>query len=128
MSLIKGRDTGPERAVRKLLTSVGYRYRLQYKKLPGRPDIALPGRKKAIWVHGCYWHRHPDCKLARLPKSRREFWVPKLEGNRQRDIRKQAEVRALGWDVAVAWECELTDGRSLLQRLERFIDDDPPID
>ncbi len=124
MSLVRSRDTRPEREVRRLLTGLGYRYRLQYGKLPGRPDFAFPGRRKVLWVHGCFWHRHSGCKLARLPKSRQEFWVAKLEGNRERDQRVQAEVRAMGWHTSTVWECELRDRERLSKRLKRFLDDD----
>ena len=124
MSLIRDRDTGPEREVRRLLTALGYRYRLQYGKLPGRPDVAFPGRRKALWVHGCFWHRHPGCKLARLPKSRQEFWTAKLEGNRARDQRVQAEVSELGWRTTTVWECELRDRDKLSAKLQAFLDDD----
>lgn len=128
MSLIRGRDTGPEREIRKLITGLGYRYRLQYSKLPGRPDLAFPGRRKALWVHGCFWHRHQGCKLARLPKSRQEFWLPKLEGNRARDQRVQVDVRAMGWSTSIVWECELRDLDHLSRRLKEFLDDDPALD
>ena len=128
MSRIRNRDTGPERALRRLLTALGYRYRLQYAKVPGRPDVAFPGRRKAIWVHGCFWHRHPGCKNARLPKSRLDFWAPKLEGNRQRDLAKQAEARLQGWRCLIVWECELADEALLSERLRGFVDDDAPVD
>lgn len=109
MSRVRGRDTGPEMVVRRLVHGMGYRYRLHRRDLPGMPDIVFPRRKKAIFVHGCFWHRHPDpgCKLARLPKSRLEFWAPKLEGNRRRDERNQAALRELGWGVLVVWECHI---------------------
>lgn len=108
MGRIKGRDTGPEMVVRRLLHRQGYRYRLHARDLPGRPDIVFPKRKLAIFVHGCFWHRHPDpkCKLARLPKSRLDFWLPKLEGNRTRDIENQRRLVAMGWKVLVIWECQ----------------------
>jgi DNA mismatch endonuclease (patch repair protein) len=122
MSRVRSKDTGPEIAIRRLLTELGYRYRLQYKRVPGRPDIAFPGRRKVIWVHGCFWHQHPGCPRATLPKSRREFWIPKLEGNRRRDLALQAEVRKLGWDTLVAWECELRDRDQLARRLRKFLD------
>ena len=128
MSLIRNRDTGPERALRRLLTDLGYRYRLQYKRVLGRPDVAFPGRRKVIWIHGCFWHRHPGCKNARLPKSRREFWLPKLEGNRRRDLATQQEVQRMGWQTLVTWECELSDPERLSQRLKEFLDDNPAID
>lgn len=108
MGLIKGQDTSPELRVRRALYRLGFRYRLQARELPGRPDIVFRKRKIAIFIHGCFWHRHPDpkCKLARLPKSRLDFWLPKLEGNRKRDLEVQAQLRALGWSVLVVWECE----------------------
>ena len=128
MARIRGKDTGPERRIRKLLTALGFRYRLHYSKLPGRPDIAFPGKRKVIWVHGCFWHRHPDCALARLPKSRLDFWKPKLEENRSRDLRNEAGVRAAGWDTLVVWECELSDESALVTQLKRFLDGDAAID
>ena len=128
MARVRGRDTGPERRVRSVLTALGFRYRLHYSKLPGRPDIAFPGRRKVIWVHGCFWHRHPGCALARLPKSRLDFWKPKLEGNRSRDLRNEADVRAAGWDALVVWECELSDESALVMRLRSFLDGDAAID
>lgn len=121
MSRVRGRDTGPERAVRSLLAALGYRYRLQYGKLPGQPDIAFPGRRKVVWVHGCFWHRHPGCSLARLPKSRLEFWEPKLEANLERDHKVQAMVTALGWSCLVVWECQLKDAAALEERLTQFL-------
>ena len=127
MARVRGRDTGPERCVRRILTNLGFRYRLHYKKLPGRPDIAFPGRKKVIWVHGCFWHRHRDCALARLPKSRLDFWKPKLEENRRRDLRKEAELRSVGWDPLIVWECELADETATEAKLKEFLDGDPSI-
>lgn len=122
MSRIRGRDTGPERAVRRLLTDMGFRYRLQYERVPGRPDIAFPGRRKAIWIHGCFWHRHPGCPKATLPKTRQDFWIPKLEGNRKRDLVVQAKAQRLGWDTMVIWECELRDPEDeLTHRLKHFL-------
>ena len=122
MSRVQNRDTAPERALRRLLTDMGYRYRLQYKRVPGRPDIAFPGRRKVIWVHGCFWHGHPGCPKGTLPKSRQDFWVPKLEGNRSRDIAVQAEAQRLGWQTLVVWECELRQQDGLNDRLSRFLE------
>lgn len=115
MALIKGRDTKPEILVRRALHAAGLRFRLHGARLPGRPDIILPSRMIAIFVHGCFWHRHadPDCKRARLPKSRIEFWTAKLEGNRARDARNEAALRATGWDVQTIWECQISHGQSL---------------
>ena len=124
MARVKSRDTGPERSVRRLLTSLGFRYRLQYEKVPGRPDIAFPGRRKVIWVHGCFWHRHSGCKKATLPKSRQDFWLSKLEANRRRDAAVQAEAVRLGWRTLVVWECELRRPDDLSKRLLCFVDGD----
>lgn len=123
MTKIRGKDTGPERTVRRLLTQLGFRYRLQGKDLPGRPDIIFRRRKIAIFVHGCFWHRHDDaaCKLARLPKSRLDFWLPKLEGNRQRDLENQRKLAALGWEVLVIWECELGKLDELKTKLNKAL-------
>lgn len=111
MAKIKGRDTKPEMRVRRTLHAAGLRYRLHAKGLPGKPDIILSSRRIAIFVHGCFWHRHPDpsCKLARMPKSRIDFWQKKLEGNRTRDHRNEAALRAAGWEVMVLWECEISE-------------------
>lgn len=122
MSRVHSRDTGPERAVRRLLTSMGYRYRLHYRRVPGNPDIALPGRRRAIWVHGCFWHQHPGCPRATIPKSREEFWIPKLSGNRKRDLVVQAEAEKQGWDTFIVWECELRELERVMERLREFLE------
>lgn len=124
MSRVRGRDTKPEMMVRSSLHARGYRYRLHDKNLPGRPDLSFPGRQKTIFVHGCFWHMHEGCVLARMPKSRLDFWRPKLEGNRARDAVKLAQFRAAGWGVMVVWECELRDLQGLLARIEAFLNDD----
>ncbi|WP_141324312.1 very short patch repair endonuclease [Myxococcus sp. AB025B] len=130
MSRVRNRDTKPELRVRRLISGMGYRYRLQYKKVPGRPDLAFPGKKKAIFVHGCFWHRHPQpsCPLARTPKSRLDFWIPKLEGNRARDMRKLEELRNLGWSALVIWECQLRDEDALREIVREFLDTSPKLD
>lgn len=112
MSGIKGKNTKPELQVRKALFSMGYRFRLHRRDLPGRPDIVLPGRRVAILVHGCFWHGHRDCRYAKTPSTRSEFWSTKLEGNRHRDQRDLESLRAAGWRTLVIWECFL---RSPLQ-------------
>ena len=122
MSSVRSRDTAPELALRRLLTDLGYRYRLQYKAVPGRPDVALPGRHKAIWVHGCFWHQHSNCPKGRPPKSRLEFWIPKLEANRKRDVAVVEEARGLGWDTMIVWECELRSKLDLSERLVKFLE------
>ena len=129
MARVHGEDTTPELRVRRLLSEMGYRYRLHYKRVPGRPDIAFPGRRKALFVHGCFWHRHPSpsCPLARLPKSRLDFWLPKLEGNRARDLRTQRALRARGWRVHVVWECQLRNEESVRRALRRFLESAPTL-
>jgi DNA mismatch endonuclease (patch repair protein) len=109
MRLIKGRDTKPEWIVRRALHAAGLRYRLHAQDLPGRPDIVFRKQRVAIMVHGCFWHQHPDpaCRLARMPKSRQEFWRPKLMGNRARDEAVRARLQADGWRVFELWECQL---------------------
>lgn len=125
MRRITGKNTGPEITVRKLVHSLGYRYRLHRRTLPGSPDLVFPRRRKVIFVHGCYWHRHedPGCKLARLPKSRLDFWLPKLDANARRDASAQTELLRLGWKILVIWECELRDRALLESRIRSFLDD-----
>jgi DNA mismatch endonuclease (patch repair protein) len=113
MALVRGRDTKPEIRVRKALHAAGLRYRLHDKKLPGSPDLVFPGRRIALFVHGCFWHRHPGCVAARLPKSRLEFWGTKLAGNVERDKRNHVALEATGWQVIVIWECETRDPQRL---------------
>ena len=107
MSRIKGRNTGPELRLRSLLHHAGFRFRLHAKDLPGRPDIVLPRYRTAIFVHGCFWHRHPGCRNATTPSTRPEFWQEKFESNVSRDARNRAELEAAGWKVETVWECEL---------------------
>lgn len=107
MSAIRAKNTKPEMLVRKALFASGYRFRLHRKDLPGNPDVVLPGRKVAVFVHGCFWHAHDHCHLAKMPSTRPDFWQQKLEGNRQRDGRKTTELLAQGWRVLVVWECFL---------------------
>lgn len=124
MSRVRGKDSKAELTVRRLLHAAGYRFRLHRRDLPGKPDIVLPSRRKAIFVHGCFWHRHPDplCPFARLPKSRREFWLPKLEGNRQRDLDQQCRLKAAGWQFLVVWECELRHIEQVENATRRFLE------
>jgi len=124
MAAIRHRDTTPELVVRRLVYGMGYRYRLHDRSLPGRPDLVFRGRHKVIQVQGCFWHRHPSpsCKLARLPKSRLDFWLPKLEGNRARDLANERKLRALGWGYLAIWECELNNLASLRRRIRLFLE------
>jgi DNA mismatch endonuclease (patch repair protein) len=125
MASIRSRDTAPEMAVRKLAHALGYRFRLHRKDLPGKPDLVFPGRKAIIFVHGCFWHQHPDpqCKDGRRPKSRPGYWGPKLDGNLTRDARRQAELEAAGWKVLVVWECRTRDTDALAAALIDFLGD-----
>ena len=122
MALVRSRDTQPELKVHKLLHAMGYRYRTHDRRLPGNPDIVFPRRRKIIFVHGCFWHRHKNCPLARMPKSRVAFWREKLEGNRRRDGRVAAVLRRAGWSVATVWECQLANMERLARRLRRFME------
>ena len=121
MSRIKSKNTKPELRVRRIVHGLGYRYRLHDKSLPGTPDLVFKQRKKAIFVHGCFWHRHKNCHLARLPKSKLDFWLPKLEGNRQRDEKNLKALDNLGWEIMVIWECELIYVEKLTNRLTYFL-------
>nr|ABE10743.1 DNA mismatch endonuclease vsr [uncultured Prochlorococcus marinus clone ASNC1092] len=106
MSAIKSKNTKPEIAVRKILHSMGYRFRLHRKDLPGSPDIVLPQYKTAIFVHGCFWHRHENCKYASIPKTRKEFWENKFKANVKRDLEIQEKIKNIGWESVIIWECE----------------------
>ena len=121
MQSVKTRDTGPELLVRRILSRLGYRYRLNAKNLPGRPDIVLPGRRKAIFVHGCFWHGH-RCRKGRPPKSRLDYWKPKLKINRKRDATQLHKLKDLGWSVLTVWQCETNDSEALRSRLSVFLE------
>jgi DNA mismatch endonuclease, patch repair protein len=121
MRLVRGKDTGVEFAVRRLVHGLGYRYRKHGRGLPGKPDLVFASRRKLIFVHGCFWHRHA-CALGRMPKSRVSFWQSKLEGNHARDIRVARRLRRDGWKVLVIWECQVRDRATLTRRVRRFLD------
>lgn len=122
MALVCGKNTRPELVVRKLVFGMGYRYRLHARDLPGQPDLVFRKKGKVIFVHGCFWHRHDGCPLARLPKSRSDFWLPKLEGNRLRDKRNERALTRQGWAVLTIWECQLQETDALRKRIRRFLD------
>ena len=123
MRRVRRQDTKPEMRVRKLVHGLGYRYRLHDSRLPGKPDLVFTGRKKVIFVHGCYWHRH-DCKSGRrLPKTRLEFWRPKLESNAERDKRNLKQLEEMGWKALVIWECETNDKEVLAMKIRQFLGD-----
>lgn len=121
MSRIRAKDTRPERLVRSLLHSLGYRFRLNRKDVPGRPDIVLPKYRTAIYVHGCFWHRHGGCSLAYTPKSNLEFWSKKFTRNEERDAEVAAALKEAGWNQVVVWECETRDEAALARRLKRSL-------
>jgi DNA mismatch endonuclease, patch repair protein len=121
MARIRGRDTKPEVAVRRLLFRRGWRYRLHARGLPGRPDIFFPGRQAAIFVHGCFWHGHRGCDLATVPKTRTAFWCDKVATNQARDARAVTALHSLGWATLTIWQCEIERDPSLIPRIETFL-------
>ncbi|RNI32238.1 DNA mismatch endonuclease Vsr [Rufibacter immobilis] len=126
MSRIKSKDTKPEMVIRRLVHSLGYRFRLHRKDLPGKPDLVFPSRKKIIFINGCYWHMH-TCKYgAVVPKTNTEFWQTKRQSNVDRDIRNVAQLKEMGWEVFTVWECETKDIKQLTVKVVDFLDD-PPI-
>jgi DNA mismatch endonuclease, patch repair protein len=122
MRQIRSKNTAPELTLRQMLYQMGYRFRLHRKDLPGKPDLVFPGRKKIVFVHGCFWHQHQGCREGRLPGTRREYWEPKLARNQERDVLAQTELQALGWDVLTLWECDLVKAPGAIAgRLRRFL-------
>ncbi|POB00312.1 very short patch repair endonuclease [Chromobacterium sinusclupearum] len=124
MSAIKGRDTAPEMVVKRFLHRFGFRFRLHKKQLPGRPDLVLPRWHAVIFVHGCFWHRHQGCKFATTPATRPDFWQRKFAANVQRDERQVRELKALGWKVAVIWECEVGSEDRLRRLVEEITNEE----
>jgi DNA mismatch endonuclease, patch repair protein len=121
MRRIGPKDTTPEMCVRCLVHALGFRYRLHRRDLPGKPDLVFPSRKKVIFVNGCFWHRHPGCPYAYTPKTRAEFWTPKLDGNRLRDLRNLKLLEEKGWKALTIWECETGDVGRVERVLRRFL-------
>jgi DNA mismatch endonuclease, patch repair protein len=121
MALVKGKDTKPEMAIRQKLHRLGYRYRVHRKDLPGKPDLAFSRLRKAIFVHGCFWHGHDNCSYGRLPKSNLEYWSRKLERNKERDAENIRCLLEMGWEVAVVWQCELKDIDAVVAKLVDFL-------
>ncbi len=120
MSRVKQRDTAPEMATRSVLHRAGYRFRRSAPKLPGKPDIIFPGRRKVIFIHGCFWHGH-HCKRGKLPSSNEAFWSKKIAGNRTRDARVLEQLHLLGWSTYTVWECEVTDPEIITGKLAEFL-------
>ena len=122
MSRVKGRDTLPEKQVRSLLFGLGYRFRLHSKTLPGKPDIVLRRFRKVIFVHGCFWHGHACAAGANRPRSNQDYWLTKLDRNKARDQRNQADLRKLGWKTLTIWECELKKAAALQKKIVNFLE------
>lgn len=121
MRAVKSKDTEPELKVRSLIHRLGYRFRLHRKDIPGTPDIAFPGRRKVIFIHGCFWHGHPCKRGDRIPRNNREYWEKKIERNQQRDIANMNALRQLRWRVLVIWECEINQSQNLAKKLVDFL-------
>lgn len=121
MARVKAKNTTPELKVRRLAHGMGYRFRLHRKDLPGSPDLVFPGRRKVIFVHGCFWHGHDCARGARQPKQNTEYWAKKIAGNRARDAAALSALKAQGWSALVLWECELKDADALAARLKTFL-------
>lgn len=121
MRAVKGADTTPELAVRRLAHSMGYRFRLHRKDLPGKPDLTFPRLRKAIFVHGCFWHGHDCARGARVPVQNRDYWTRKVARNMDRDMSVQSALQRLGWKSLVVWECEIKDQDRLRRALRRFL-------
>lgn len=121
MRAIRSKGMKPELAVRRLAHRLGYRFRLHRKDLPGKPDLAFIGRSKAVFVHGCFWHQHRECREGRPPKSNHEYWGLKLARNIQRDQANIAKLQSSGWDTLVIWECEIRDAAALEKSLRNFL-------
>lgn len=122
MARVKSKDTTPEKALRRLLTGLGVRYRLHRKDLPGNPDLVMPGRRLAFFVHGCFWHGHDCARGSRVPKANRDYWLAKVARNVARDARSIAALAAAGWRVEVVWECDFKDEVALTARLRSVLD------
>jgi DNA mismatch endonuclease (patch repair protein) len=121
MRAVKGRDTGGEMVVRRLLHRMGYRYRLHRPDLPGKPDVTFAGRRKAVFVNGCFWHGHDCARGARTPKNNRDYWTVKITRNAARDVLNRKRLQDMGWSVLTLWECELKDEAGLAGRLRSFL-------
>lgn len=121
MASNKGKNTKPELLLRSSLHALGYRFRVHGKGLPGTPDIVFPKKRKVLWLHGCFWHAHPGCRFATTPKTRAEYWLPKLARNRERDDVHTAKLAEMGWESLVVWECELRDMTAVRDKATAFL-------
>lgn len=120
MSRVKGKHTSPEMRVRRAAHALGLRFRLHRKDLPGKPDLVFSKHRVALFVHGCFWHRHEGCSKASMPKSREDFWNAKFDANRNRDIKNDAALRAMNWNVVTIWECQTKNAEALSERLRQL--------
>lgn len=121
MRAVRSKDTAPELIVRRIAHRLGYRYRLHPSELPGKPDLVFRSRRKVIFVHGCFWHRHRGCARATLPQSNKEFWQQKLESNAKRDSKQVRALQQLGWEALIIWQCETKNTEELACRLKTFL-------
>jgi len=121
MARVKSKGSKPELVVRKLAHGMGYRFRLHSPNLPGTPDLVFPGLKKIIFIHGCFWHRHRDCSRTTNPKTRAGFWSEKFKQNIKRDKMKETQLKALGWDVLIIWECQTFNRQRVSAKIDRFL-------
>lgn len=122
MRAVKSKDTKPEVVIRRLVHALGFRFRLHRVDLPGSPDLVFSKKRKIIFVHGCFWHGHSCARGARQPKTNTEYWLRKIEGNRRRDKQSLAELRRLGWNILVLWECQLKEPKKTRSRVKKFLD------
>lgn len=122
MRAVRGKNTGPEMLVRRLVFSLGYRYRLHRRDLPGSPDLVFPTRRRVVFIHGCFWHGHPGCRRATRPQTNREFWDRKIDSNIKRDAAQRAALLRLGWKVLTIWQCETKDTERLQAQITAFLD------
>ena len=122
MRQIRSKNTAPEIILRSIVHRLGYRFRLHRKDLPGKPDLVFPGRRKVIFVHGCFWHLHHGCKSAHVPKSNLDYWIPKLQHNQARDAANIEKLRARDWKSLIIWECEVKDERRIRDSIRHFLE------
>ncbi len=122
MSRISSKNTKPELIVRSVVWGLGFRYRLHVRDLPGKPDLVFRKHKKAIFVHGCFWHQHSGCQEGRIPGSRSDYWQPKLRRNQDRDLAAQSALKEQGWQSLIIWECELKDSAAMVKRIKQFLE------
>jgi DNA mismatch endonuclease, patch repair protein len=127
MRKIRAKHTSPELMVRRIVHKMGFRYRLHVAKLPGKPDLVFSRMKKIVEVRGCFWHQHRTCGDSHIPKSRIDYWRPKLTRNKRRDKKNESQLRAEGWDLLIVWECELKDVRAVSKRISKFLSQGGPV-